>query len=184
MSKLTLLGLCGSLRKASFNRKLMMEAARHFDGDFVEGDLRLPLYDGDLEAEGMPEAVTRLHAQVMAADAVLFACPEYNKAPPGVVKNALDWLSVVGRYPFEGKPVAVVSATGGRAGGERTQSVLRWMLQPLRAEVLTHPEVLVGGARHEFDEAGVLTGDRYREAVAALMARLAEAAGEVRSRRG
>jgi len=172
MSDSTLVGLCGSLRAESFNRKLMREAARRFDGAFVEGDLRLPLYDQDLQDRGMPEAVTRLFEQVRAADAVLIACPEYNKAPPGVLKNALDWLSRFKEWPMEGKPTAVVSATAGRAGGERTQSILRLMLVPHRAVVLTHPEVLVGGARNHFDAEGRLATDSYIEKIDTLMARL------------
>ena len=172
MSDSTLVGLCGSLRGESFNRKLMREAARRFDGAFVEGDLRLPLFDQDLQDRGMPEAVTRLFEQVRAADAVLIACPEYNKAPPGVLKNALDWLSRFKEWPMEGKPTALVSATAGRAGGERTQSVLRLMLVPHRAVVLTHPEVLVGQARTHFDAEGRLVTDSYIEKIDALMARL------------
>jgi len=183
MKEARLLGLCGSLRKASLNRRLMMVAAASFDGPFEEGDLRLPLYDGDLqEAQGIPEAVVRLAGQIRAADAVLIACPEYNKAPPGLLKNALDWVSRVEGQVLEGKPVALVSAAAGRAGGERTQSILRWMLQPLRAEVLTHPEVLVGHAADAFDDQGALVSERYRKAVTALMGRLAEEAA--RARRG
>lgn len=177
MTELRLLGLCGSLRKASHNRKLMAVAATRFAGRFEEGDLRLPLYDGDLQdAQGIPEAVVRLAGQIRDADAVLIACPEYNKAPPGLLKNALDWVSRVEGQVLEGKPVALVSAAAGRAGGERSQSVLRWMLQPLRADVLTHPEVLVGHASDAFDEQGALLSERYQGAVDALMKRLAEAA--------
>ena len=176
MNDLKLLGLCGSLRRASLNRKLMHEAARAFRGVFEEGDLRLPLYDGDLEAEGLPEAVTRLAAQMAGADAVLIACPEYNKAPPGLLKNALDWVSRVKGRPLEGKPVAIVSATAGRAGGERTQMVLRHMLLPFRAHVLPFPEVLVGHAAEQFDGEGRLTNERNAKALDELMARLREQA--------
>lgn len=176
MNDLKLLCLCGSLRRASLNRKLMHEGARAFGGTIDEGDLRLPLYDGDVEAEGMPEAVTRLAAQMQAADAVLIACPEYNKAPPGVLKNALDWVSRVKGQPLEGRPVAIVSATGGRAGGERTQMVLRHMLLPFRAQVLPFPEVLVGQAADQFDADGRLINERNLKALEGLMARLREAA--------
>ena len=172
MSETTLVGLCGSLRAESFNRKLMLEAARRFDGRFVEGDLRLPLFDEDLEKAGMPEAVTRLAEQVRAADAVVIACPEYNKAPPGVLKNALDWISRVKGHAFAGKPVALVSAAAGRAGGERSQYILRLMLVPHRAVVLTHPEVLVGNAKEHFDADGRLKTDSYIGMLDTLMDRL------------
>lgn len=172
-----LLGLCGSLRAGSLNRKLMAEAASLWPDRFEEGSLRLPLYDGDLEAAGMPAEVTRLGEQVAAARAILIAAPEYNKGPPGVLKNALDWLSRLKPNPVWGKPVAIVSATGGRAGGERSQTMLRAMLVPHRAEVLSWPEVLVGAAEHEFDAEGRLTNARYRAAVEQLMGRLQAAAG-------
>ena len=172
MSDMTLAGLCGSLRADSLNRKLMMEAARAFGGRFTEGSLRLPLFDEDLEAQGIPPEVTALGAVIEAADAVLFACPEYNKAPPGVVKNALDWLSRLKPNPLAGKPVAIVTAAGGRAGGERSQNVQRWMLVPHRVEPLSWPEVLVGNASGEFDEAGRLVSERYAKQVATLMERL------------
>lgn len=181
MTKPHLLGLCGALRAASLNRKLMLEAARRFDGPFSEASLRLPLYDGDLEGQGMPAEVQALAAAVKAADAVLIACPEYNKAPPGVVKNALDWISRVPGRAFEGKPVAIVSATGGRAGGERAQYMLRWMLTPLRAEVLTWPEMLLGNADKEFDANGTLTSEIYSATLTELMARLHAAALSARA---
>ncbi len=172
MTETTLVGLCGSLRAESLNRKLMLEAARRFDGAFVEGDLRLPLYDQDLQDRGMPESVTRLYEQVRAADAVVIACPEYNKAPPGVLKNALDWLSRFKGWPMEGKPTAILSATAGRSGGERTQSILRLMLVPHRAAVLSYPEVLVGHAQTHFDAEGRVVTDSYIRMLDETMARL------------
>lgn len=175
MSDLTLLGLCGSLRVASLNRKLMLEAAALFGGTLIEGDLRLPLYDGDLEDQGIPEGVTRLAAQIAGADAILIACPEYNKAPPGVLKNALDWVSRVKPNPLWNKPAAIISATGGRAGGERAQTMLRSMLVPHRMAVLNAPEVLVGDAANQFDGAR-LVNERNRKALGDLMDGLRAAA--------
>lgn len=165
----TLLGLCGSLRASSFNRKLMHEAARLHGGTFTEGELRLPLYDGDLEAEGIPAAVTRLADQIAAADAVLIVTPEYNKALSGVMKNALDWVSRVQGKPWLGKPVALMSATGGRTGGERAQSSLRDCMLPFRADIVPGPEVLVAAASQQFDCDGRLTGEAYVKALTELM---------------
>lgn len=167
-----LLGLCGSLRAPSFNRKLMVEAGRIWGGLEV-ADLRLPLYDGDAEvAEGIPEGVARLASQIAAAPAVIVVTPEYNKAPSGVLKNALDWVSRVEGNPWAGKPVAIMSATGGRSGGERTQSVLRLMLQPFGPDLLQGPEVLVGQAQAQFDADGRLINERNLAALKALMAAL------------
>ncbi|CUX83132.1 MAG: putative flavoprotein [Roseibaca calidilacus] len=176
MSELTLMGLCGSLRADSFNRKLMHAAARSFGpAQFVEGDLNLPLFNEDVEAQGMPEAVTRLKEQVKAADAVVIACPEYNKAPPGVLKNALDWISRGGQ-PWTGKPVALVSAAGGRAGGERTQFALRLMMVPFRPLILQGPEVLVASPKDHFDTQGALITETYQKLLDELMASLRAAA--------
>jgi chromate reductase len=103
MSSGRLLGICGSLRKGSFNRKLMLEAKRLFDpAVFDDANLRLPLYDGDLETgHGIPAEVQELGDRIASADAVIIAGPEYNKALSGVLKNALDWVSRT-----QGQPVA------------------------------------------------------------------------------
>ena len=174
-----LLGICGSLRAASYNRKLMEVAVRGFAPDrFVDADLRLPLYDGDLEeSEGIPAAATRLADQIAAADAVLIACPEYNKSVPGVLKNAIDWVSRVKGNPWRGKPVAIVSATAGRAGGERTQFALRLSMVPFRPMLLQGPEVLIGDAPTQFDAEGRLTDERGAKTLSELMAALRRAAG-------
>lgn len=171
MAAHTLLGISGSLRAGSYNRKLIREAARLFDpAELIEADLRLPLYDGDLEdAQGIPAEVQRLADQIAAADAVVISGPEYNKSISGVLKNALDWVSRTEGTPWRDKPVAIMSATGGRAGGERTQFALRLCLVPFRPRVLPGPEVLVGLAKNQFDEAGRLTNERYQRTLAALM---------------
>ena len=156
MSDLTLTGLCGALRAGSTNRVLMRYAAERFGPvRFTEGDLRLPLYDGDLEtAEGIPATVERLAAEIREADAIIIACPEYNKGVSGVMKNALDWLSRVKPAVWAGKPVAIMSATAGRAGGERSQFALRLCLNPFRPVVLPGPEVLVANSSEAFDADG------------------------------
>jgi chromate reductase len=119
MADLTLLGISGSLRAGSYNRKLLAEArARFAPARYLEGDLRLPLYDGDLEErEGVPESVTRLTDQIAEADAIVIAAPEYNKGVTGVMKNALDWISRVPGFPLADKPTALISANAGRTGG-------------------------------------------------------------------
>ncbi|GIT91117.1 NAD(P)H-dependent FMN reductase [Jannaschia pagri] len=164
------LGLCGSLRAGSLNRVLLREAARLYDAPLVEGDLRLPLYDGDVEeADGLPGGVTRLGEQIAAAPAIIIATPEYNKGPSGVLKNALDWVSRVKGGVWTDKPVAIVSATAGRSGGERAQTMLRACMAPFRADALAGPEVLVGAAAQQFDDEGRLTNEINAKALAALM---------------
>lgn len=179
---LTLLGIPGALRAASTNRLLLAEARRAFgEANHTEANLRLPLYDGDLEdAQGIPPEVQTLADQIAAADAVVIATPEYNKSFPGVLKNALDWVSRTKGSPFREKPVAVISAADGRAGGDRSQFALRLALTPFRPRLLTGPEVLVADSSHAFTPEGRLIDARYQKALAELMQALraeAERAG-------
>ena len=183
MSEPILVGLCGSLRADSLNRKLMLEAARAFGGTFVEGDLRLPLYDGDVEAAGIPPEVTRLAEAIMRANALVIATPEYNKGPSGVLKNALDWVSRTQGSPWKDKPVAILSAAAGRAGGERSQQMLRWCLNPFRPRVLPGPEVMIAQSGQAFDTDGRLKDVRASDLVAQLMADLRAEAEWMRQRR-
>lgn len=174
MTDVTLLGLCGSLRKASTNRLLMMETVRRFSPSrFEDGDLRLPLFDGDVQDSlGIPAEVQRLADQIAAADAVLVVTPEYNKGISGVLKNALDWVSRTDGTPWRDKPVAVLSATAGRSGGERAQNMTRLCLMPFRPRLLTGPEVLVGQTGDQWDAEGRLTNDRYASRIDDLVAEL------------
>ena len=170
-NSLTLVGLCGSLRAGSFNRKLMLEAAALFGpASFIDADLRLPLYDADLEdAQGIPPEVQLLSDQVATADAVLVVTPEYNQSVSGVMKNALDWISRTKGGPWKGKPVAILTAAAGRAGGARASYALRLCLAPFRPNLVAGPEILIAGAQNEFDDAGRLTSDFYRGALAEHM---------------
>ncbi|WP_424967035.1 MULTISPECIES: NADPH-dependent FMN reductase [unclassified Dinoroseobacter] len=172
-----LLGISGSLRADSFNSKLVREAAQRFGpAEFSEGNLRLPLYDGDLEAKGIPAEVQTLADQIAAADAVIISSPEYNQSLTGVLKNALDWVSRVEGKPWQDKPVAIVAAAAGRSGGARGVYALRLAMMPFQAHVLPGPEVLVAGAFREFDEEGRLKGESYQEILDTLMAKLRAAA--------
>lgn len=165
-----LLGLCGSLRDDSLNKTLMREAARIYGGPFEEANLRLPLYDGDLEdRDGVPEDVTALSDQIKGAEAVLVVTPEYNQSFSGVLKNALDWVSRTKGGPWRSKPVAILSAAAGRTGGARAQYALRLAMTPFRPRMLMGPEVLIAGAAKEFDVDGRLTNDRYIKALTELM---------------
>ena len=169
-----LLGISGSLRKNAVNTKLMREAARIFAPDeFVQGDLRLPLFDGDFEdAHGVPASVQLLADQIAAADAVIVAGPEYNKSISGVLKNALDWVSRTKGSPWRNKPVALMTATAGRSGGERAQWIMHLSIMPFRPRLINGPEVLVGSASSQFDETGRLTNERYEKNLTALMENL------------
>ena len=171
MPTLTLLGICGALRAASTNRLLLAECRRAFgDAIHTEANLRLPLYDGDLEeTDGIPPEVQTLADQIAAADAIVICTPEYNKALPGVLKNALDWVSRTKGAPWQDKPVAILSAAAGRAGGERSQYSLRLCLTPFRPRLITGPEVLVANSGAAFDDQGHLTDPRTLKTLTELM---------------
>ena len=167
----SLLGISGSLRAASVNTQLVHAAAAAFEGaTLTMANLRLPLYDGDLEdREGIPAEVATLAAQIAEADGIVISTPEYNKNLPGVLKNALDWVSRVPGGAFKDKPVAVLSAAAGRAGGERAQNSLRLCLQPLFPRVIPGPEVMVAAAHDAFDDTGGLKDERGQQMLAGLM---------------
>lgn len=124
-----LLGISGSLRKASYNTALLREAQAALQGKAVLELVTLhgiPLYDGDLEdAHGLPDAVITLRRQIQAADGIVLSTPEYNSGVPGVLKNALDWLSRVSEpHPnvLSGKPIALMGATIGNFGTALAQN--------------------------------------------------------------
>ena len=176
---MALLGICGALRAGSFNQKLLKEAGRLYGSEVELGNLRLPLYDGDLEAnEGIPAEVQTLADQIDRAEAVLIATPEYNQGISGVLKNALDWVSRVEGNPWKGKPVALMSAAAGRTGGARAQFNLRLSMVQFRANIIPGPEVLVASASQHFHEDGTLMSDRYIKALQELMDQLKEAAAK------
>ncbi|NNE51489.1 MAG: NAD(P)H-dependent oxidoreductase [Sulfitobacter sp.] len=172
-----LLGLSGSLRAGATNTKLLQAAARLFgESDFTLADINFPLYDADDEnAQGVPEAVKTVAQQIDDADAVIISTPEYNKGPSGVLKNALDWISRTDGNPWEGKPLAVMSAAAGRAGGERAQMILRGFMVPFRTRILQGPEIHLADSRNQFDEDGHLKSDIYVKDLTNLMTSLREA---------
>ncbi|AWB49501.1 NADPH-dependent FMN reductase [Gemmobacter aquarius] len=168
---ITLLGICGALRAGSTNRLLLAEARRVFgEAEHAEGHIRMPLFDEDLEiAEGFPPEAAALHGQIVAADAIVIATPEYNKAVPGGLKNALDWVSRVPGAAWRDKPVAIMSAADGRAGGDRSQFALRLCLTPFRPRLVTGPEVMIANSRAAFDEDGRLKDERNVKVLTELM---------------
>lgn len=179
MSK-TILGLSGSLRRASFNAGLLRAASQvPLEGATVEiGSIRdVPLYDGDLEkAEGLPPAVERLQAQLQAADGVLLVTPEYNNGVPGVFKNAIDWMSRgPGLRMWAGKPVAIIGASTGAFGTNLAQNHWLPVLRTLRAAHWAEGRLMIARARDHFDEDGNLTDDDTRARLADFMKGFARA---------
>jgi chromate reductase len=171
---LKLLGMSGSLRAEATNRKLLREAARLFGAsEYAEADLNVPLYDGDQEAaSGVPQSVKDLANAIAGADAVIISTPEYNKGPSGALKNALDWVSRAEGRPWTDKPVAVMSAAAGRAGGERAQLILRTFMVSFRCRIVVGPEIHLAGSGSQFDDEGRLTSEIYERDLTELMANL------------
>ena len=166
----TILGLSGSLRRASFNSGLLRAAAELApSGTTIQiGAIHeVPLYDADLEAaQGIPASVQDLQAQLRDADGLLLVTPEYNNGIPGVFKNAIDWMSRgPGLAYFVGKPVALLGASPGGFGTVLAQNDWLPVLRTLKAELWAEGRMLVSRASGLFDENGALTDDRTRAAL-------------------
>lgn len=167
-----LLGISGALRAGSTNTMLLLEAGRHWGGEVALADIRFPLFDADVQdRDGVPDAVLHVTDQIVRSEAVIISTPEYNQSFSGVLKNALDWISRTPSKPWADKPVALMSAASGRSGGARANYALRLAMTPFRPRLLTR-EVLLAGARNEFDDEGRLTSERYDAQVADLVSTL------------
>jgi len=172
------LGLSGSLRRTSLNTALLRAAVELAPEGMVITPATLhdiPLYDGDVEADGVPPAVTSLANRIAAAEAVLIVSPEYNYSLPGVLKNGLDWLSRVKGQPFAHKPLAIMGTSPGRFGTARMQYHLRQVLLFTEARVLAKPEVMLGGSSDLFDDTGHLVDESAANLVRRQLTALAEA---------
>ena len=168
-----ILGICGSLRKASFN----MAALRACNELMPQGMALqiasiadLPIFNQDVLDAGMPEPVKRFRAEVAAADGLLIASPEYNFSVPAPLKNAIDWASRAPNQVFHDKPIAIFSAAGGPLGGARVQYDLRRILGQLWGHVLPRPEVFIGMAASKIDAQGKLTDETTRKFLTELLA--------------
>src|SRR3954452_10718597 len=143
------LGIAGSLRRASYNRGLIAAAVQLAPGSMTIEPFDLagiPLYNGDIDDdERRPAEVVRLKEAIAGSDAVLIATPEYNHSVPGVLQNAIDWASRPGgKSPFVGKPAALMGASPGAIGTARAQQQLKLVLLSTLAAVMPHPGVAVG----------------------------------------
>jgi chromate reductase, NAD(P)H dehydrogenase (quinone) len=167
-----ILGICGSLRKASFNMAALRACPELMPPGMTLhiatlGDL--PMFNQDVFDAGMPEPVKRFRAEVAAADGLLIASPEYNFSVTAPLKNAIDWGSRAPNQVFQDKPVAIFSAAVGPLGGARVQYDLRRILGQLWAHVLPRPEVFIGMAPGKFDAQGKLTDETTRKFLADLL---------------
>jgi chromate reductase, NAD(P)H dehydrogenase (quinone) len=174
-----ILGISGSLRRDSHNRRLLLEAAELLPAgvelELFDGLKTVPPYDEDDDVKDAPEAVVALREAIAGADAVLIATPEYNGSVPGQLKNAIDWASRPrGTASLLGKPVAVIGASTGGFGGVWAQAELRKVLGVAGARVVQN-EVAVPRAHERLEEQGRLMHDQHLEVLeGVLKALLAE----------
>lgn len=180
-----ILAFAGSTRTESFNKKLIKlgaEGARAAGAEVTLIDLRdfpMPLYDGDLEASsGIPEHGKRLKKLFLEHDGLLISSPEYNSSVPGVLKNAIDWVSrsEPGEAPlaaYAGKVAALMSASPGQLGGSRALVVVRMMLGNIKTLVLPD-QVSVSKANEAFNPDGTLKDAKQAAAVLKLGKTLTE----------
>lgn len=177
------LGICGSLRRASYNLGLL-RAAQAVAPEGVAVEIAtlhdIPLYNQDEDAAGPPAAVQALKARIRAADALLIATPEYNYSIPGVLKNAIDWASrPPAETPLRHKPIALVGASAGQFGTVRAQLALRQVFVFTESYVLPKPELMVPAAASKFDAAGNLLDEDIRERLRGVLGALVEWARRV-----
>ena len=171
----TIVGIAGSLRKASFNAALLRAAVRSMPaGSTLEpvSIAGIPLYDADVEAQGIPLLVANLKDQVAAADGLLLVTPEYNNSIPGVLKNTIDWLSRpdtdIPRV-FGGKRVALIGASPSAFGTILSQNAWLPVLKTLGTELWSGKKLYVSRAKTVFDDAGGLTDAKVADQLTAFL---------------
>jgi NAD(P)H-dependent FMN reductase len=195
MEPLRILVIAGSARSASLNRQLARAAAarlRAAGSVAVEFDvtaLRLPVYDGDLEvASGVPDGARLLLEAISPSDGLLVVTPEYNGFPTPLLINALDWLSRIpasdsgpaGLAVTAGKPVALLSASPGAAGGLRSMNFVRQYLQMAFQMLVVPQQFALGKANEAFAGDGALKDERAARGVDAVLGALVALARAVR----
>ena len=175
-----ILGLAGSLRRASFHRGIL-RAAHEVGPQWMSCESfdmsQMPYFNQDVEDEGNPEPVKDLREKIRTHDAVLIATPEYDYAVPGVLTAALDWAlrSPHDRTPLRHKPVRIVGASPGGGGTARGQMVLRQILLHPPAYVMPEPQMLIPFSRQKFDgETGDLVDEETRERLRRFLEALVE----------
>jgi chromate reductase, NAD(P)H dehydrogenase (quinone) len=173
---ITIIGISGSLRAGSYNTAVLQAAASLMPDDSklaIESIAGIPLYNGDDEARGVPDAVTRLKDAIAAADGLLLVTPEYNNSLPGVAKNAIDWLSRppndIGRV-FRGKPVAIAGASAGGFGTILSQNAWLPVFRTLGAELWAGGRLLVSRAGSVIAENGEISDAATRESIGKFIA--------------
>src|SRR6266850_526039 len=172
----TIVGLSGSLRKASFNAALLRAAVELAPAGLVvemASIVGIPLYNADVDRDGTPAPVATLKDRIAGANGLLLVTPEYNNSIPGVFKNAIDWLSRPSKdipRVFGNKPVAIMGATPGRGGTRLAQSAWLPVLRTLGTRLFSGRQLYVTGAAKAFDPGGNLIDEKIRRLLTEFMA--------------
>src|SRR5216110_2133469 len=175
MSDLKVLGISGSLRKASYNTAILKACAELMPAGMKMTYARIddiPLFNQDVFDAGLPESPKRFRAEVAAADGLLIASPEYNFSLSAALKNAIDWGSRPPNQVFQDKPIAIFSASQGPMGGARVQYDLRRILGQLWGHVMPRPEVFIGASAGKVDAQGNITDEATKKFLTELLAGL------------
>ena len=170
--QIRILGVCGSLRRESFNKAVLRAATQLVpNGTTIEVfDIDgLPGFNQDDE-QNPPARVAEFKREIRGSDAILFVTPEYNYSVPGVLKNAIDWASrPYGDSAWNGKPAAIMGASVGRLGTARAQYHLRQVFVFLNVHAVNQPEVMIGNAADVFDRQGNLKNEATRDLIRQLL---------------
>lgn len=166
---LNLVSICGSLRHGSYNAALQRALPELAPAGMTIRSLGsigdFPLYNADTQAQAFPQPVTEMGAAIRKANGIIICSPEYNYSIPGVLKNAIDWLSRLPEQPFANKPVLIQSASQGVLGGARMQYHLRQVMVFVEALVFNRPEVMLAQAQNKIDANGNLTDQATRDLI-------------------
>jgi chromate reductase len=173
--QIRILGIAGSLRKASYNRGAL-RAAQQLSPEGTKIEVfeldAIPPFNQD-EERSPPQKVIEFKQKIRAADAILLVTPEYNYGMPGVLKNAIDWASrPYGDNAWNGKACAIMSAAMSMGGGVRAQYQLRQAFVFLNMEAVLQPEVAIGNATERFDGEGNLKDETSKKLIGQLLQNL------------
>jgi chromate reductase len=177
MKKYNFVAISGSLRKNSYNT-MVLRAAQKLAPEYISIEqlsiADVPLYNADLYLDHFPPAVDKLAEAIKTSDAVIIVTPEYNYSIPGVLKNAIDFLSRSPKKPFEMKAVGIMGSSPGMLGSARAQYHLRQVMVYLNAYVMNRPEVFISQVNTKFNQTGELIDDKTAGQIHKFIESLAE----------
>jgi chromate reductase len=173
MEKYKIIGICGSLREQSYNKSILEYIAANSPDSMeiqIESISDFPLFNEDIEKEGFPLKVQDIREKIRNADGLIIITPEYNSSVPGVLKNAVDWISRKDEngYPFSKKPIMIAGATTGLTGTSRSQKELRAVLHNINTFPMNKPELFISQADKKIFN-GKLVDEKTKEVIGKML---------------